>query len=164
MIKKTAMAYYDEDGEFEVLKKRPLLDDLWEDVKIRDAIAKRGGNQDASGRIHSHFNKDTGRHHILFAGKPELSQAIKKAFRSNEVEFEEVEIENYPGDEKFDKQKAREIMAPRVFRTLKTIREDLGLPEMPILEQGTIQIEETIERGFNKLLGKDKSQESTGIE
>ena len=157
MTIKTGLAYYGEDEEFEILKKRPLLDDLWEDVKMRDAIAKKGGNEDASGRIHSHFNKDTGRRHILFAGKPGLSRDIKEAFRSNEVEFEEVEIENYPGDEKFDKQKAKEIMAPRVFRTLKAIREDLGMAEVPILEQGTVQIEETIERGFNKLLGKDKS-------
>ena len=86
-----------------------------------------------------------------------MSKDIKEAMKSDEVDFEEVEIPDYPGDPNFDKQKAQEILRPRLFRTLRDIREDLGLPEVPILEQGIVQIEETIERGFDLLLGKDKS-------
>ena len=155
MSKDIGIASYDEERE--PLKKRPLLADLWEDLKMREAIAAGGGNEDKSGRIHSHVDKDTGRRRILFAGKPGLSKDIKEAMQSDEVDFEEVEIENYPGDENFDKQKAQDILRPRLFRTLRDIREDLGLLEVPILEQGAIKIEETIERGFDQLLGKDKS-------
>ena len=155
MSKDVGIASYDEERE--PLKKRPLIADIWEDLKMREAIAAGGGDEDASGRIHSHIDTDTGRRKVLFAGKPRLSKDIKEVMQSDEVDFEEVEIENYPGDENFDKQKARDILRPRLFRTLRDIREDLGLLEVPILEQGAVQIEETIERGFNQLLGKDKS-------
>ena len=138
MSKDVSIASYDEERE--PLKKRPLLDDLWEDLRMRQEIAERGGDEDSSGRIHSHIDKDTGRRRIIFAGKPGLSKDIKEVIKNDGVEFEEIEIENYPGDEKFDKQKAKEIITPRLFRTLKAIREDLGLPEVPILEQGTVQI------------------------
>ena len=155
MSKDVGIASYDEERE--PLKKRPLIADIWEDLKIREAIAAGGGDEDTSGRIHSHVDKDSGRRKVLFAGKPGLSKEIKEAIKSDEVDLEEVEIENYPGDENFDKQKAQDILRPRLFRTLRDIREDLGLLEMPILEQGAIKVEETIERGFDQLLGKDKS-------
>lgn len=156
MSKDVGIASYDEERE--PLKKRPLIADIWEDLKIRESIAAGGGDEDASGRIHSHIDKDTGRRKVLFAGKPGLSKDIKEAMKSDEADFEEVEIPDYPGDPNFDKQKAQVLLKPRLFRTLRDIREDLGLPEVPILEQGTVKIEETIERGFNQLLGKDKNQ------
>jgi hypothetical protein len=141
-------------GKVEPLKRGVLRDDLWEDVAIRHSVAKCGGDEDGTCRVHPEVDEETGKARLTSVGKPEVLERLDRVLRAKEVDHERLEVQSYPGDAGFPAEKAREIVAPRLFRTLRAIREELGLPEPPLLEERTVELERTVERGLDQLLGQ----------
>ena len=143
------------------LKPGVLRSDLWEDIAIRYAIAKAGGNDDESCRVHAEIDEQTGQAKIKWVGTNSSIDKVRRALKSDIVEHEEMQINSYPGEENFPIKEAKVIALPFIVRTMEVERQRLGLPESAKkLETQLLEFKETIDLGLKQLFGvKDQFEE-----
>ena len=143
------------------IKQGVLQADMWEDIAIRYAIAKAGGNDDESCRVHAEIDEQTGQAKIRWVGTDRSINKVRRALGADAVEHEEMRIDSYPGEENFPIEKAKEIALPFIVRTTEVERQRLGLPESAKkLETQLLEFKETIDLGLKQLFGvKDQFEE-----
>lgn len=134
------------------IKPGVLRSDLWEDIAIRYAIAKAGGNDDESCRVHAEIDQQTGQAKIRWVGTDKSIDKVRQALRADVVEHEEMRIDSYPGEENFPIEKAKEVALPFIVRTMEMERQRLGLPESAKkLETHLLEFKEAIDLGLKQL-------------
>ena len=140
--------------ESKPLKPGVLRADIWEDVAICYAIAKAGGNDDESCRVHAEIDQQTGQAKIRWVGTDRSIDKVRRALKADVVEHEEMRIDSYPGEENFPIEKAKEIALPFIVRTMEMERQRLGLHEpAKKLETHLLEFKETIDLGLKQLFG-----------
>lgn len=148
-------------GESKPQKPGVLRADMWEDIAIRYAIAKAGGNDDETCRVHAEIDEQTGRAKIKWVGTNRSIDKVRRALKSDIIEHEEMQIDSYPGEENFPIKEAKVIALPFIVRTMEVERQRLGLPESAKkLETQLLEFKETIDLGLKQLFGvKDQFEE-----
>ena len=139
-------------GESKPQKPGVLRADMWEDIAIRYAIAKAGGNDDETCRVHAEIDEQTGLAKIKWVGTNRSIDKVRRALKSDIVEHEEMQIGSYPGEENFPIKEAKEIAMPFIDRTLEVERQRLGLSESAKkVERRLLEFKETIDLGLKQL-------------
>ena len=121
-------------------------------MDVSYAIAKAGGNDDETCRVHAEIDDQTGRAKIKWVGTNRSIDKVRRALKSDIVEHEEMQIGSYPGEENFPIKEAKEIAMPFIDRTLEVERQRLGLSESAKkVERRLLEFKETIDLGLKQL-------------
>ena len=152
-----------EDELTEVLKPGVLRDDLFEDIVHREYISRREISEDFTLRVTPIYEEKTGMAKLISTGKGKAQDAMDKVIRAERIEHERVTPKAYPGEVDFEPEKVKRIAGPRFARTLKVIREGLGVPKLPLLgavEDVAAVAEKDFEGALNRFLGVEQAKSS----